>query len=157
ELGFIFQQFNLLSAFTAAENVALPLLYSEGKISKTKSLPYLEAVALDDRSGHLPREMSGGQQQRVAIARAFVNKPRLILADEATGNLDSQSENQVMNILKKLNEEGMTIVMVTHEDEIGEQCKRIIRMRDGKIVSDKRNAPIGENSYSGKTTSIKSH
>ncbi len=157
ELGFIFQQFNLLTAFTAAENVALPLLYSEGKISKTKSLPYLEAVALDDRSEHLPREMSGGQQQRVAIARALVNNPRLILADEPTGNLDSQSENQVMKILKKLNEEGMTIVMVTHEDEIGDQCKRIIRMRDGKIVSDKRNAPIGEKSFSGKTVSFKSH
>lgn len=144
QLGFIFQQFNLLTAFTAAENVALPLLYSEGKISKDKSEPFLEAVGLSDRSDHLPREMSGGQQQRVAIARALVNKPRLILADEPTGNLDSQSEKQVMSILKKLNDEGMTIVMVTHEDEIGDKCKRIIRMRDGKIVSDKRNAPIGE-------------
>lgn len=145
ELGFIFQQFNLLTAFTAAENVALPLLYSEGKITKDKSQPFLEGVGLADRSGHLPREMSGGQQQRVAIARALVNTPRLILADEPTGNLDSQSENQVMGILKRLNDEGMTIVMVTHEDEIGEKCKRIIRMRDGKIVSDKRNAPIGDN------------
>jgi macrolide transport system ATP-binding/permease protein len=142
ELGFIFQQFNLLSFFDASENVALPLLYSEGKISKEKSSPYLEGVGLADRSHHLPREMSGGQQQRVAIARALINKPRLILADEPTGNLDSHSEEQVMGILQKLNAEGMTIVMVTHEDEIGEKCKRVIRMRDGKILSDKRNAPL---------------
>lgn len=142
ELGFIFQQFNLLSFFDASENVALPLLYSEGKISKDKSTPFLQGVGLSDRAHHLPREMSGGQQQRVAIARALINKPRLILADEPTGNLDSHSEEQVMSILQKLNAEGMTIVMVTHEDEIGERCKRIIRMRDGKILSDKRNAPI---------------
>jgi macrolide transport system ATP-binding/permease protein len=142
ELGFIFQQFNLLSSFDASENVSLPLLYSEGKISKTKAEPYLNGVGLGDRSHHLPREMSGGQQQRVAIARALVNKPKLILADEPTGNLDSQSEEQVISILQKLNEEGMTIVMVTHEDEIGEKCKRVVRMRDGKILSDKRNAPI---------------
>lgn len=142
ELGFIFQQFNLLSYFDASENVALPLLYSEGKIAKSKSSPYLEGVGLSDRAHHLPREMSGGQQQRVAIARALVNEPRLILADEPTGNLDSQSEEQVISILQKLNAQGMTIVMVTHEDEIGEKCKRVIRMRDGKILSDKRNAPI---------------
>lgn len=142
ELGFIFQQFNLLSFFDASENVALPLLYSEGKISKTKSAPFLEGVGLSDRSHHLPREMSGGQQQRVAIARALINEPRLILADEPTGNLDSHSEEQVMSILQKLNAQGMTIVMVTHEDEIGEKCKRIVRMRDGKILSDKRNSPI---------------
>lgn len=142
ELGFIFQQFNLLSYFDASENVALPLLYSEGKILKEESSPLLESVGLGDRSEHLPREMSGGQQQRVAIARALVNKPRLILADEPTGNLDSHSEEQVMKILHKLNQDGMTIVMVTHEDEIGEQCKRVVRMRDGKIISDKRNAPI---------------
>ena len=157
ELGFIFQQFNLLTAFTAAENVSLPLLYSEGKISKEKSIPYLEGVGLSDRAGHLPREMSGGQQQRVAIARALVNKPQLILADEPTGNLDSQSEKQVMSILKKLNDEGMTIVMVTHEDEIGEKCKRVIRMRDGKVVSDKRNAPIGVAAKAEKNSVDKSH
>jgi macrolide transport system ATP-binding/permease protein len=142
ELGFIFQQFNLLSFFDAAENVALPLLYSEGKILKEKSAIHLENVGLADRSHHLPKEMSGGQQQRVAIARALVNSPRLILADEPTGNLDSQSEAQVLKILRELNQQGMTIVMVTHEDEIGEQCNRVIRMRDGKILSDVRNAPI---------------
>lgn len=142
ELGFIFQQFNLLSFFDASENVALPLLYSEGKISREKSAPYLEGVGLSDRSHHLPKEMSGGQQQRVAIARALINEPRLILADEPTGNLDSHSEEQVMKILQDLNAKGMTIVMVTHEDEIGEKCKRIVRMRDGRILSDNRNAPI---------------
>lgn len=142
ELGFIFQQFNLLSFFDASENVALPLLYSEGKIAKDKSTPYLEGVGLSDRSHHLPKEMSGGQQQRVAIARALINEPRLILADEPTGNLDSHSEEQVMKILQELNAKGMTIVMVTHEDEIGEKCKRVVRMRDGKILSDNRNAPI---------------
>lgn len=142
ELGFIFQQFNLLSYFDAAENVALPLLYSEGKVHKHKSQSFLDGVGLGNRSEHLPREMSGGQQQRVAIARALVNNPRLILADEPTGNLDSHSEAQVLKILQDLNDQGMTIVMVTHEDEIGEKCKRVIRMRDGKILSDKRNAPI---------------
>ena len=142
ELGFIFQQFNLLSFFDASENVALPLLYSEGKILTEKSRIHLESVGLSDRSHHLPKEMSGGQQQRVAIARALVNSPRLILADEPTGNLDSQSEAQVLKILRDLNKQGMTIVMVTHEDEIGEQCNRVIRMRDGRILSDVRNAPI---------------
>lgn len=157
ELGFIFQQFNLLSFFTASENVALPLLYSEGKIDKEKSLPYLEGVGLLDRSHHLPREMSGGQQQRVAIARALINNPRLILADEPTGNLDSHSEEQVMTILKKLNDQGMTIVMVTHEDEIGERCKRIVRMRDGKILSDKRNEPINKKNLQSGLASEKKH
>ena len=142
ELGFIFQQFNLLSYLDASENVALPLLYSLGKIEKTKGQPFLKGVGLEDRAEHLPREMSGGQQQRVAIARALVNQPKLILADEPTGNLDSQSEAQVLKILQDLNAQGMTIVMVTHEDEIGEKCKRVIRMRDGKIISDKRNDPI---------------
>lgn len=144
ELGFIFQQFNLLTYLNAAENVALPLLYSEGRIDQDKAQPFLDGVDLGNRSEHLPREMSGGQQQRVAIARALVNKPKLILADEPTGNLDSHSEAQVLKILRELNAQGMTIVMVTHEDEIGEQCNRVIRMRDGKIVSDKRNAPIAK-------------
>lgn len=142
QMGFIFQQFNLLSYFDAAENVALPLLYSEGKVNKEKSFKYLESVGLANRAEHLPREMSGGQQQRVAIARALVNNPRLILADEPTGNLDSQSEHQVLTILRELNDQGMTIVMVTHEDEIGAKCNRVIRMRDGRILSDIRQSPI---------------
>lgn len=142
KMGFIFQQFNLLSYFDAAENVGLPLLYSEGKIDREKALPYLAKVGLLDRAHHLPREMSGGQQQRVAIARSLVNNPKIILADEPTGNLDSQSENQVMDILKDLNAQGMTVIMVTHEDEIGSQCHRVIRMRDGRIISDKRNREL---------------
>lgn len=142
KLGFIFQQFNLLSYFSAVENVALPLLYSEGKIDKDMALPHLKNVGLGERADHLPREMSGGQQQRVAIARALVNKPMMILADEPTGNLDSQSEEQVLKILEDLNAQGMTIVMVTHEDEIGRRAHRTIRMRDGKIVSDVRNKPF---------------
>ena len=142
ELGFIFQQFNLLTGFDAAENVALPLLYSEGSVAKEKTHDLLTSVGLFERKDHLPKEMSGGQQQRVAIARALVNTPQLILADEPTGNLDSQSEEQVLDILQKLNKQGMTIVMVTHEDEIGEKCNRVIRMRDGRILSDKRNCPI---------------
>lgn len=157
ELGFIFQQFNLLSYFNASENVALPLLYSEGKISKDKAAPFLEDVALLERAHHLPKEMSGGQQQRVAIARALVNNPRLILADEPTGNLDSTSEEQVMSILQRLNKEGMTIVMVTHEDEIGEKCNRVIRMRDGKILSDKRNAPLITSKTNADETVEKKH
>ncbi len=142
EVGFIFQQFNLLTYFDAAENVALPLLYSEGTIEKEKAHDLLKSVGLLERADHRPKEMSGGQQQRVAIARALMNNPELILADEPTGNLDSHSEEQVMGILKKLNHEGMTVVMVTHEEEIGAQCKRIIRMRDGKILSDERNSPF---------------
>lgn len=142
ELGFIFQQFNLLSYLDASENVALPLLYTEGNINKDQGVQFLKSVDLETRSHHLPREMSGGQQQRVAIARALVNSPRLILADEPTGNLDSQSEAQVLTILKELNRAGMTIVMVTHEDEIGQNCNRVIRMRDGRIVSDVRNHPL---------------
>ena len=157
ELGFIFQQFNLLSYFNAAENVALPLLYSEGKVFDKKAAPFLEGVGLGDRSHHKPKEMSGGQQQRVAIARALVNKPRLILADEPTGNLDSQSEAQVMEILRELNRQGMTIVMVTHEDEIGEKCKRVIRMRDGKVISDKRLSEIEAPAKIDTTVVEKSH
>ncbi len=144
QLGFIFQQFNLLSYFSAAENVALPLLYTEGRIEKEKSNDLLQKVNLLDRGDHLPREMSGGQQQRVAIARALINNPRVILADEPTGNLDSHSEKQVLEILRELNNNGMTIVMVTHEEEIGSQCNRVIRMRDGEIVSDTRNFPLPE-------------
>lgn len=148
KLGFIFQQFNLLSYFDAAENVALPLLYSEGRIDRESALPFLKDVGLLERADHLPREMSGGQQQRVAIARALVNRPMMILADEPTGNLDSQSEEQVLKILEDLNAQGMTIVMVTHEDDIGKRAHRTIRMRDGKIVSDVRNKPLQDKNLS---------
>lgn len=138
EIGFIFQQFNLLPRMSALENVALPLLYSKKTGDPNLPANLLTRVGLGPRSGHRPNELSGGQQQRVAIARALVNTPRMILADEPTGNLDSASEKDIMAALKELNAHGITIVMVTHEDEIGRQAKRLIRMRDGAIQSDER-------------------
>lgn len=140
EIGFIFQQFNLLPRVSAAENVSLPLLYREGKIDLKRAEPLLEKVGLANRATHTPKALSGGQQQRVAIARALVNNPSLLLADEPTGNLDSKSEHEVMEILEKLNEQGITVVIVTHEEEIGARAKRVIRMRDGAVVSDERRA-----------------
>ncbi|MEI6805361.1 MAG: ABC transporter permease [Myxococcaceae bacterium] len=137
-IGFIFQQFNLLPRMSALENIALPLLYSRGKLETAEALQLLERVGLKERADHHPNPMSGGQQQRVAIARSLVNKPIMILADEPTGNLDSTSEKEIMGILKELNNAGITIVIVTHEEEIGQQAKRRIRMRDGAIVSDER-------------------
>lgn len=138
EIGFIFQQFNLLSRMTAAENVSLPLLYSKQGVGFERAHKLLTDVGLESRLDHKPNELSGGQQQRVAIARALINNPRMILADEPTGNLDSKSEKEIMAILKKLNASGITVVIVTHEEEIGQQAKRLIRMRDGQILSDER-------------------
>ncbi|MEQ1722409.1 MAG: ABC transporter permease [Pseudobdellovibrio sp.] len=138
EIGFIFQQFNLLSRMTASENVALPLLYSKLGEGYERADKLLADVGLGDRTDHKPNELSGGQQQRVAISRALINNPRMILADEPTGNLDSRSEKEIMTILKKLNESGITIVIVTHEEEIGKQAKRLIRVRDGSILSDEK-------------------
>lgn len=138
EIGFIFQQFNLLPRMSAQENVALPLLYSERKITYDFAHDLLKKVHLDTRSHHRPNELSGGQQQRVAIARALINKPQIIFADEPTGNLDSQSEKEIMGILKDLNAQGITVIIVTHEEEIGNQAKRLIRLRDGVIQSDVR-------------------
>jgi len=142
EIGFIFQQFNLLPRMTATENVALPHLYSQASPDYRFADELLEQVGLGSRKGHKTNELSGGQQQRVAIARALVNRPRIILADEPTGNLDSVSEQEIMAILKKLNDSGITIVIVTHEDGIGAQAKRRIRMRDGQIQSDERLKPL---------------
>ncbi len=137
-IGFVFQQFHLLRRTSAIENVELPLVYSEGKSIKAKAEKKLDEVGLTKRARHLPSQLSGGEQQRVAIARALVNEPMIIFADEPTGNLDTKSEEDIMAIIKRLNEEGKTIIMVTHEEEIAGYAKRIIKMRDGQIISDEK-------------------
>lgn len=134
-IGFIFQQFHLLKRTSATENVSLPLLYFKNKDMKTAE-DVLGIVGLGDRLDHKTNELSGGQQQRVAIARSLINNPKILFADEPTGNLDSKSEQEVLDILTKLNQEGKTIIMVTHEEEVSKVATRVIRMRDGKIVSD---------------------
>ena len=142
EIGFVFQQFNLLPRLTALENVALPLIYAGmGKKQRTeKAMSVLEKVALTDRSHHKPNELSGGQCQRVAIARALVNDPSIILADEPTGNLDSTTSYEIMEIFDKIYKGGNTIVLVTHESDIANHARRVVRLRDGIIESDKQQA-----------------
>ena len=142
EIGFIFQQFNLLPRLEAWQNVALPLIYSEGKFNFEKAKELLELVNLGDRLYHKTNEVSGGQMQRIAIARSLINSPRIIFADEPTGNLDSKSEKEILDILKKLNAQGITVIIVTHEDEIGKQANRLIRLKDGEIQSDERFKPL---------------
>ena len=141
EIGFVFQQFNLLPRLTAAENVALPLVYNgtTKKIRTELSLEMLDRVGLADRSHHKPNELSGGQNQRVAIARALVNNPSIILADEPTGNLDSKTSVEIMHIFDKIQSEGNTVILVTHEEDIAEYAHRIIRLKDGIIESDRQN------------------
>lgn len=138
EIGFIFQGFNLIPNLTARENVELPLIYrGVGKKEREAlSKESLEIVGLAHRMDHKPSEMSGGQQQRVAIARAIAAKPPVILADEPTGNLDSKSTQEIMNVLKELHESGRTVILITHDDEIAAQVKRVIRIKDGKIEAD---------------------
>ena len=140
KIGFVFQNFNLLSKLTAQENVALPLVYAgvpeEERMERARKA--LESVGLGDRLDHKPMEMSGGQRQRVAIARALINDPAIVMADEPTGNLDTKSSYEIMDIFKSLNAEGRTLVMVTHEPDIGRQTKRILVMRDGHLNSDER-------------------
>ena len=139
KIGFVFQAFNLLPKLNALENVELPMIYAgfKNKERREKALVALDKVGLSDRIHHLPNELSGGQKQRVAIARALVNSPSIILADEPTGNLDSKSSEEIIGIFQKLNDEGVTIVMVTHEPEIAEHTKRIVKFKDGEIISDK--------------------
>ncbi len=138
EIGFVFQQFNLLPRLTAAENVALPLIYNgtSKKIRTELSLEMLDRVGLADRSHHKPNELSGGQNQRVAIARALVNNPSIILADEPTGNLDSKTSEEIMIIFDKIQKDGNTVILVTHEEDIANYAHRIIRLKDGIIESD---------------------
>ncbi len=138
EIGFVFQQFNLLPRLTAAENVALPLVYngSSKKQRSDQSLEMLKRVGLEDRSHHKPNELSGGQGQRVAIARALVNTPSIILADEPTGNLDSKTSVEIMDIFDKIHDAGNTVILVTHEEDIARYAHRIVRLRDGVIESD---------------------
>ncbi|HRQ50170.1 MAG TPA: ABC transporter ATP-binding protein [Agriterribacter sp.] len=140
EIGFVFQQFNLLPRLSAVENVALPLIYSgvSKKQRMEMAMTVLEQVDLADRSHHRPNELSGGQCQRVAIARALVNNPSLVLADEPTGNLDSKTSYEIMNIFGRIQEAGNTIVLVTHEEDIAHYAKRIVRLKDGVIETDKR-------------------
>ncbi len=138
EIGFIFQQFNLLPRLTAIENVAMPLLYSKKFLGTERAQKLLKQVGLENRMFHKSNELSGGQQQRVAIARALVNEPKIILADEPTGNLDSHSQKDIMKALRELNHSGMTVVLVTHEEDVAREAKRLIRMRDGAIQSDVR-------------------
>jgi putative ABC transport system ATP-binding protein len=146
KIGFVFQSFNLLSRTNALENVELPLLYSKkSKITeeeaRAKAMSCLERVGLKDRWDHTSAQLSGGQQQRVAIARSLVNDPAIVLADEPTGNLDSKTSLEVMAIFQELNDEGKTVVLITHEQDISEHARRIVTFRDGKVLSD---VPVSE-------------
>ncbi|HET9280251.1 MAG TPA: ABC transporter ATP-binding protein [Flavitalea sp.] len=144
EIGFVFQQFNLLPRLTALENVALPLVYAgmTRKLRTEVAMEVVKKVGLEDRSHHKPNELSGGQCQRVAIARALVNNPSLILADEPTGNLDSKTSVEIMEIFNKIHDGGNTVVLVTHEEDIANYARRVVRLRDGVIETDKRRSEM---------------
>jgi len=142
KIGFVFQGFNLLSRTSALENVEMPMLYNRRRIQpreqRTRAMGALELVGLGPRADHHPNQLSGGQQQRVAIARALVNQPTLLLADEPTGNLDTQTSIEIMGVFQKLNDQGITIIMVTHELDVARYTKRMVILRDGKIVTDEQ-------------------
>jgi putative ABC transport system ATP-binding protein len=143
-IGFIFQSYNLLAQYTVVENIEVPLLYQGCKLNaatRERCIRLAGLVGLSDRLDHRPMQLSGGQQQRVAIARALVNDPHVILADEPTGNLDSKTSDEIMQLLTKLNQAGKTIIMVTHENDIAVWARRVVRMRDGLVESDVRNEP----------------
>jgi putative ABC transport system ATP-binding protein len=142
KIGFVFQQYNLLPRFSALSNVELPMIYSGVLQRGKRAKEALERVGLGQRLNHKPTEMSGGEQQRVAIARALINNPSLILADEPTGNLDTVASADIMGIFHQLNRDGMTLVLVTHETDIARQARRIIRISDGKIISDEKIEPL---------------
>ena len=146
EIGFIFQGFNLIPNLTARENVELPLIYRgvSKKEREDLAVESLKAVGLEHRMDHKPSEMSGGQQQRVAIARAIAARPPVILADEPTGNLDSRSTQEIMEVLKELHRSGRTVILITHDDEIAAQVNRVIRIKDGKVEADFMNEQTGE-------------
>ena len=142
ELGFIFQQYNLLPQYTVVENIEVPLVYQGCRMTEATRRRCIELagmVGLGDRLDHRPMQLSGGQQQRVAIARALINDPHVILADEPTGNLDTRTSDEIMQMLTRLNEAGKTIIMVTHENDIAAWARRVVRMRDGLIESDEPN------------------
>jgi len=140
KFGFVFQSFNLLPRTNAINNIELPLIYNGTKSSIRKKFSYeaLRLVGLEGRENHVPSQLSGGEQQRVAIARAIVNQPSIILADEPTGNLDSETSNEIMNIFRELNNQGKTVIMITHEHDIAQFGKRIVTFRDGLIISDEK-------------------
>jgi putative ABC transport system ATP-binding protein len=144
-IGFVFQSFNLIARTSATRNVELPLIYAgvRSRARRAKARAALERVGLGERSGHMPNELSGGQQQRVAIARALVTEPAMILADEPTGNLDTASTIEIMRLLVELNDSGRTVVLITHEEDVAGFAKRVVRLRDGQIVSDVRQDVAG--------------
>lgn len=143
EIGFVFQTFNLLPRLSALENVALPMIYAGlNKTDRTaRAEQVMDMVGLKDRMHHKPNELSGGQRQRVAIARALVNNPSIILADEPTGNLDTKTSYEIMNIFEEINKKGNTVILVTHEEDIAKHAKRIVRLRDGLVETDVQNIP----------------